>query len=183
MSTELRPILLATDDSKDVFAFWQYHKQCGIDNQLDVAPDGDEAIRYLEGRQRANVPLPALIVLSLKLPQTGGLQISEQIKENLKAARQSALSVAVIIDPENHNVPLAVRAYRAGVHAFLKRPIGQEDFCSLMSQFPALAMSGCCDVNPATKPQTIATIPSTPDRSSTDRELTAPQRSIIRAAD
>src|SRR5215475_13172519 len=113
MSAELRPILLATDDSNDVFAFWQYHKQCGIDNQLDVVPDGEEAIRYLERRRRANVPLPALIVLGLKMPCKGGLQVLEHLKET----QQSRFPTVLIINPEDHDVPLAVRAYWLGVQS------------------------------------------------------------------
>jgi FixJ family two-component response regulator len=142
VSTDLRPILLVTDDSNDVFTFWAYHKQCGIQNPVEVLQDGEDVLKYLAARPKS-LP-PALLVLSLKLPRTGGIQVLEY----LKATRQNDFPSALIIDAEDHDVPLAAIAYRFGAEQFLTRPIQRKQFSDLMSKFQALTSTGHCDQPP-----------------------------------
>jgi len=136
----LRPILLATDDSTDVFAFWRYHKQCRIQNRLEVVSDGEEVLRYLQN-SRPNYPLPALLVAALKLPRVGGLQILE----HLTSTRQRDFSTVLLIDTKDHDLELIMAAYRLGAHAFLMRPIVKKEFCGLISRLECLAIEGRCD--------------------------------------
>ena len=134
----LRPILLATDDSTDVFTFWRYHKQCHIHNPLEVVSDGEEVLRFLQNN-RPNKPVPTLLVAALKLPRVGGLQILQHLVET----RQRDFSTVLLIDTKDHDLELIMAAYRLGAHAFLMRPIVKKEFCGLMTRVGCLQMDGC----------------------------------------
>src|SRR6476646_830729 len=113
----MRPILLATDSANDVFTFWVHHKQCGIQNRVEVLSDGTDVIRYLEG-ERARFPLPALLVASLKMPRMGGLQLLER----LKATGQRDFPIVLLIDEPDHDLKLVALAYQLRAERFLMRP-------------------------------------------------------------
>lgn len=135
-----RPILLATDDSNDVFTFWRYHKQCRIQNRLEVVLDGEEVLRYLAGNQ-LNHPQPALLVAALNLPRMGGMQLLE----HLMKARHVGFSKVLLIDSKEHNLDLVMSAYPLGAHAFLMRPLVKKEFCGLMSRCDGLQLDGCLE--------------------------------------
>jgi CheY-like chemotaxis protein len=67
-----KPILLVEDEENDVFFFQRAVTKAGILNPVQVAWDGQQAIDYLRGvgkfAQRAEFPLPSLVLLDLKLP-------------------------------------------------------------------------------------------------------------------
>jgi CheY-like chemotaxis protein len=79
-TTTRGPILLATNDSNDVYTFWGYHKQCGVHNRVEIVSDGEDALRYLASTT-PNHPLPALVIISLTKPRVGGLKVLEQLAE------------------------------------------------------------------------------------------------------
>ena len=137
MSTEtsLKSILLAADDSNDVFAFWNCHRQCGIHNRAEVVSDGEDAIRYFASTR----VLPALFIVSLNIPRIGGLKVLE-----LLAGTYTHVPKVLLINEKDHDVRLIATAIKLGVEAFLIRPLGKDEFCSLMSRFgDTLKMDGC----------------------------------------
>jgi PleD family two-component response regulator len=133
-----RPILLATDDSNDVFTLWRYHKECRIHNRLEVVSDGEDILRYLESN-RMNYPPPALLIAGMKLPRVGGLEILR----HLEATRQRDFSTVLLIDTKDHDLEVVMKAYRLGAHAFLMRPLVRKEFCGLISRLEAVKMDGC----------------------------------------
>jgi len=93
---EERPVILvAEDDPNDVFflrrAFQKASVKCRI---LDV-PNGQEAIRYLEGStpysNRADFPLPNLLLLDLKMPLMNGFDVLEWLRTRPSMAELPAL--------------------------------------------------------------------------------------------
>ena len=137
VGTPLKPILLATDDSNAVFMFWRYHKQCRIQNPLEVVSDGEDVVRYLESN-RLNCPLPALLVLGLKMARMGGLPVLK----HLKATCQRGFSTVLLIETQDHDLSLVATAYQLGVESFLMTPLEKKEFGNLMSQFHAVKIDG-----------------------------------------
>src|SRR5512140_2527616 len=80
-----KPILLVEDEPNDVFFFQRAMNKAGILNPMQVANDGQAAIDYLQGvgkfARRAEFPLPALILLDLKLPFVLGLDVLKWIRQ------------------------------------------------------------------------------------------------------
>jgi FixJ family two-component response regulator len=154
VSTTNRPILLATNDPNDIFAFWRYHKECGVQNPVELFQDGEDVFRYLAHPHPGRLP-PALLILSLQMPHVGGMRVLEYFKWT----RQNGFPIVLLIPGEAHTVPLAVAAYRFGVERFLTRPIEKNEFCNVISQFPAITQA-CCDLPILTKPVTTTAAPT-----------------------
>src|SRR5215831_12687863 len=78
-TTELGVILLAEDNETDVLLTRRAFKKVGLLNPLQVVSDGEEAIAYLSGTgkyaNRAEYPLPVLLLLDLKMPKKNGLEV------------------------------------------------------------------------------------------------------------
>ena len=113
-------ILLVEDDENDVFFFTKALKKINIDTPLQVARDGQQALDYFEGAEkfanRADFPLPNLVLLDLKLPRLRGLDV-------LKWIRQShSRTVIVIILSSSKNQADIAEAYDLGANAYLAKP-------------------------------------------------------------
>jgi two-component system response regulator len=113
-------ILLVEDDENDAFFLERAMHKIGMANPVRNVRDGQEAINYLQGAgkfgQRAEFPLPGLILLDLKLPFVMGLDV-------LKWIRQSPeLSPIVIILSSSADPTDIAAAYRLGANAYLVKP-------------------------------------------------------------
>jgi two-component system response regulator len=113
-------ILLVEDEPNDVFFFQRAMKKTGITHPLHVAHDGQEAIDYLQGTgkfsDRAEFPLPGLILLDLKLPFVMGLDVLKWIRQ------QSEWGPIVLILSSSREEVDVVAAYRLGANAYLVKP-------------------------------------------------------------
>jgi CheY-like chemotaxis protein len=115
-----RTILLVEDDENDVFFFQRAMSKTGMVQPVQVARDGQEAIQYLQGAgkfaSRAQFPLPALVVLDLKLPFVMGLDVLKWIRQ------ESGLAPIVIILSASREDADVAAAYRFGANAYLVKP-------------------------------------------------------------
>ena len=77
-------ILLAEDESNDVFFMRRALKKADVLNPLFVARNGQEAIDYLEGEgvyaDRDAHPLPGLLLLDLKMPGVDGFDLLQWVQ-------------------------------------------------------------------------------------------------------
>ena len=83
----LRPleILLVEDSPDDVELTKEGLKEAAVAHNLNVVPDGVEAIDYLRRRGRyADVPDADLILLDLNLPRKDGREVLTEIKADEK---------------------------------------------------------------------------------------------------
>src|SRR6185436_101352 len=77
-------ILLVEDREDDVFLVRRSFKKASITNPLHVVKSGEGALEYLSGQgtysNRAEHPLPGLILLDLKLPGMDGFEVLQWIR-------------------------------------------------------------------------------------------------------
>src|SRR6476660_4981631 len=77
-------ILLVEDRADDILLVQKAFAKGDINNPLVVVRDGEEAMAYLtgEGRfsNRAEYPLPDLILLDLKMPRVDGFELVKWIR-------------------------------------------------------------------------------------------------------
>src|SRR6202167_6096929 len=85
IGTDAMPIevLLVEDSPGDVRLTREAFKDAKVHISLHVAPDGAEAMDFLnrEGKY-SNAPRPDLILLDLNLPKKDGREVLEEIKES-----------------------------------------------------------------------------------------------------
>jgi CheY-like chemotaxis protein len=100
--TNLNPVLLAEDDPDDVFLIRRALRENQTPNPLQVVPNGEEAIAYLEGTgkyaDRVAHPLPSLFLLDLKMPLKDGLAVLRWLGEHREIS--SKLPVVVLSSSE-----------------------------------------------------------------------------------
>jgi two-component system, chemotaxis family, response regulator Rcp1 len=74
-------ILLVEDNTGDVELVQEALKEGGTPHHLNVVGDGEEALSYLRGEgQYASALLPDFVLLDLKLPKKGGLEVLAEMK-------------------------------------------------------------------------------------------------------
>src|SRR6185436_19786504 len=78
-------ILLAEDREDDVLLIRKAFERAHIPNPLYVVNDGEEVIAYLKGEgkfsNRAEYPLPDLVLLDLKMPRVNGFEVLAWIRQ------------------------------------------------------------------------------------------------------
>jgi CheY-like chemotaxis protein len=123
-------ILLAEDREDDVFLIHRAFEKGGIDNPLYVVRNGEDAIRYLEGVgrfvNRAEYPLPDLLLLDLKMPGTDGFEVLRWIKQQ---PRLSSLRI-IVLTASSHLQDVNL-AYQLGANSFMVKPFDFENTLEL----------------------------------------------------
>jgi CheY-like chemotaxis protein len=115
-------ILIVEDDPNDRFFVERVFRKANLSAHLQFAIDGKEAMDYLSGRgkfqDRDQFPIPALILLDLKMPHVTGFEVLEWLKgqEGLKRVPVTVLTSSTIQSDIN-------RAYELGANAYLVKPL------------------------------------------------------------
>jgi CheY-like chemotaxis protein len=78
-------ILLVEDLADDVLLIRRAFEKAKVINPIHVVPNGEEAISYLNGSgkyaNRAEYPLPDLVLLDLKMPGIDGFEVLRWIRQ------------------------------------------------------------------------------------------------------
>jgi CheY-like chemotaxis protein len=121
-----KAILQVEDDANDVFLLEYAMKRIGATNPIYVAKDGREAINYLSGAgefaDRGKYPLPALVLLDLKLPYVMGFDVLRWIRMQPDDTRTIAV---VILSASALEIDVG-EAYRSGASAYVVKPSSME---------------------------------------------------------
>ncbi len=96
-------------------------------NDIVVARDGEEAIDYLFHTglyaDREADAQPSVILLDLKLPKIGGIDVLKRIRAD---DRTSCLPVIVLTSSEEDDD--VVSSYRYGANAYVRKPVDYNQF-------------------------------------------------------
>ncbi len=115
------PILVADDDENDVFFLRRAMQRAGLANPLFVSHDGQEAIDYLDGappfNNRAQYPLPGLLLLDLKMPRVNGFDVLSWL-----ARRPDLKHIPVVVLSSSSHEEDLQRAKDLGAHDFRTKP-------------------------------------------------------------
>lgn len=118
---ENRCVLLVEDDENDVVLIRRALQKGGIDAPMHVASDGDQAVEYFTGtgkyRDAAAYPLPAVVLLDLRLPKRSGLEVLEWLKSH----ECFALLPVVVFTNSTEDTDVR-QAYALGANSYLKKP-------------------------------------------------------------
>lgn len=115
-------ILLVEDDPDDVFFLRDAFAKNGMPGAPRVVRDGEEALAYLLGQgpyaDRSLHPLPALVLLDLKLPRASGHEVLERRRQ-----RPELMRIPVVVLTSSESDDDTERAYAAGANSYLVKPV------------------------------------------------------------
>jgi CheY-like chemotaxis protein len=100
----------------------------GVAYSLSVAGDGVEALAYLRGEgMYAGALLPDFVLLDLKLPKKGGLEVLAEMKEDEVLRRIPVIVLSSSDAPDD-----VLRAYDLQVSCYVTKPADLEEFERVM---------------------------------------------------
>ncbi len=97
-------------------------KRRHVTNPIEVARDGEEALAWIE-RWEAGEPLPAVVLLDLKLPKVDGLEVLRLIK-----AHPAYRRIPVVILTTSTEDSDIQAAYQLGANSYIVKPVDFEAF-------------------------------------------------------
>lgn len=132
-SFESKLILLIEDNIDDERLTLRALRKNNIMNEVVVACDGQEAVDYLFGTGsfagRDLSVMPAVIILDLKLPRLGGLEVLKRIREDAKTKR-----IPVVVLTASEDESQVEESYALGANSFIKKPTDPSDFSEMVLQ-------------------------------------------------
>lgn len=123
---ELKPLLLVEDSANDLELTLAALAEIPLENQIEVARDGAEALDYIfrRGAYENRTSLdPAVILLDLKLPKIDGLEVLARVKGD-----PGTRNLPIVVLTSSREESDIVRSYNLGVNAFVVKPLGFKDF-------------------------------------------------------
>jgi CheY-like chemotaxis protein len=120
-------ILLVEDREDDILLVRKAFQKGDICNPMQIVRDGEEAIHYLAGEgkysNRAEYPLPDLILLDLKMPKVDGFDLLNWIRR-----QDGFANIPVVVLTASDAIRDVNRAYALGANSFLVKPFEFENF-------------------------------------------------------
>ncbi len=120
-------ILLVEDDPQDVELTLRAFRSENVPSRIEVVRDGEEALDYLFCRgdytARSSDHPPTLVLLDLKLPKIGGLQVLRELK-----ASAQCRSIPVIMLTSSGEQRDIAESYKLGVNSYIQKPVDITEF-------------------------------------------------------
>lgn len=123
-------ILLVEDNPDDIDLTLLAFQRSHLTNIVSVAKDGEEAIRMLHGSEETPpLPLPAIVLLDLKLPRVDGFEVLRRIREH-----PSTRLLPVIVLTSSAQERDLIRTYASGANSYIVKPVDFEQFLESAQQ-------------------------------------------------
>ena len=126
-------ILIAEDEEDEAFLLKRALKKAAISNSIHCVGNGEQVIDYLSGAgrfaDRAQHPLPTVILLDLNMPKMNGFEVIAWIRQSpFKTLAIDVLSGST----RNEDI---LRALSLGANLYLKKPVTVAELESLLNGY------------------------------------------------
>lgn len=123
--TDLKPTILLVDDDPNDEEFSRLSlEETNLIFELIVCRDGAEALEWLKELRGALDPAwPRFVMLDLKLPKVGGLEVLEQVR-----ADGSLKTIPIIVFTSSSETRDLNRSYELGANAYVRKPVDFTDY-------------------------------------------------------
>lgn len=125
-------ILLVEDNADDVELTMHAFRKSRMANDIVVARTGEEALDYMFNTGAwagGEHDLPALMLLDLKLPGIGGLDVLRRVRER-EATKRMPVVILTTSDDE-HDI---LAGYNLGVNSYIRKPVDFTAFTQVVDQ-------------------------------------------------
>jgi CheY-like chemotaxis protein len=117
-------ILHVEDNADDVLLVKMAFRKANVSASVEVASDGDRAIKFLETCPSGTLPL--CVLLDVKLPTISGLEVLIWIRKNPAARRLPVIMLTSSLLPADVS-----QAYDLGANSYLIKPPNLESLIEL----------------------------------------------------
>jgi len=132
MMVEIRTILFAEDNPKDVELTLEALGDHNLANNVIVVRDGVETMDYLrcEGKYKQRKPgNPAVLLLDIKMPRMDGIEVLKAIRSDKKLH-----TLPVVMLTSSREERDVIKSYELGVNAYVVKPVDFKEFIEAVKQ-------------------------------------------------
>jgi len=126
-------ILLVEDNADDVELTLRAFRKSKILNEIVVVSDGVEALDYLFGTGahagRDPKRVPEVVLLDLKLPKIGGLEVLRRLR-----AEEQTRRIPVVVLTSSNEERDVLSSYDLGANSFVRKPVDFAQFVEAAQQ-------------------------------------------------
>jgi len=123
--TTLRAILLVEDNPDDELLTIRALRRSHIANEILIARNGEEALTLIFNTD----PLPAVVLLDLKLPKIDGLEVLRRIR-----ASDRTRSLPVVMLTSSSEERDIIESYQLGANSYVCKPVEFDKFTDAIGQ-------------------------------------------------
>lgn len=128
---KIAQILLVEDNKMDIALTLDAFHEAEIPGKIQVAHNGEEAIQYFFGKgkfsNRNTFPLPDIVLLDIKMPGIGGLEVLKKIKATPEIKR-----IPIIVLTSSKEEGDRAMSYDYGANSYLLKPISFDGFLDVV---------------------------------------------------
>ena len=129
--------LIVEDRDDDILLIRKAFERAKLPNPVQVVRNGTEAVAYLSGEgkyaNRAEYPLPVLVLLDLKMPGMDGFEVLTWIRQ-----QDGIRGIPVVVLTSSSEMSDVNRAYKLGANSFFVKELdfqGTIDFSKLLQSY------------------------------------------------
>jgi CheY-like chemotaxis protein len=126
-------IMLVEDNPDDEELTLRALRKANIANEVFVARDGTEALDFLfsTGRysERGPLPMPAVVLLDLKLPKLNGIDVLKR----MRADPRTQLIPVVVLTSSSEDEDM-LKSYQSGANSYVRKPVEFSSFANAVTQ-------------------------------------------------
>jgi CheY-like chemotaxis protein len=119
-------LLLVEDSSADVFLVKEAMKEEGLSCRVEVADDGEKAMRILEEVDAGTEDVPDLLLVDLNVPCQSGTEVLERLRRMPRCARTPVVIMSTSDTPVERK-----RALDLGATEYFCKPSSLAEFMKL----------------------------------------------------
>jgi CheY-like chemotaxis protein len=126
MSIQLKKILMAEDNPKDLELTLEALAEHNLANQITVVKDGVETMEFLrcEGNYKLRKPgHPAVLLLDIKMPRMDGIEVLRAIRSD-----PALKLLPVVMLTSSREEQDLIKSYELGINAYVVKPVDFKDF-------------------------------------------------------
>lgn len=125
-------IILVEDNASDAELAIRALKKKNITNLLHLK-DGEEALDYFFARGKYEgrniTELPKVVLLDIKMPKVGGIQVLKELKES----EHAKILPVVLLTSSKEDFDL-IEGYKNGANSYIVKPVEYDNFIRMVSE-------------------------------------------------
>ncbi|MCX7816234.1 MAG: response regulator [Syntrophales bacterium] len=125
-----RKVLLVEDKFDDVELIVKALRGINVHtSMLFVAQDGETALKYIFGNNKARVKSLSFVMLDLKIPKVDGFEVLREIRSD-----EETRLLPVVVFSSSCDESDIERSYRLGANSYVCKPVEFEQFLGVVKQ-------------------------------------------------